>query len=105
MSQYEVRGHKGDQIMNKEQLVRAMAQETGMSLKKMAIAVDAFTSCVETAVSKDDKVTLVGFGTYSAQARAARKCRNPRTGEEILVPAKKAPVFKAGKAFKDAVKA
>ena len=66
-------------------------------------AVNALFASVEEARVKDDKVQVIGFGTFEVKAREARKGRNPQTGEEITIPASKNPVFKAGKALKDAL--
>ena len=68
-----------------------------------AKVVDAFTSTVTTALKKGDTVTLIGFGTFAVSKRAARTGRNPQTGKELKIPARKAPAFRAGKALKDAV--
>lgn len=89
--------------MNKAELISAVAQKSGLTKKDSEAAIDAFMSVVEDALSKQEKVVLVGFGTFEVKARAARKGRNPQTKEEITIPASKAPVFKAGKALKDKV--
>ncbi|HOQ76052.1 MAG TPA: HU family DNA-binding protein [Thermoclostridium sp.] len=89
--------------MNKAELISAVAQQSGLTKKDSEAAIDAFISVVEDALSKQEKVVLVGFGTFEVKARAARKGRNPQTKEEITIPASKAPVFKAGKALKDKV--
>ena len=68
-------------------------------------ALNAFTDVVTDTLIKGDKVQLVGFGSFEVKDRAARTARNPRTGDELTVPASKAPIFKAGKALKEAVKA
>ena len=90
--------------MNKAELISAVAQQTGLTKKDSEAAIDAFVSVVEDTLSKQEKVVLVGFGTFEVKERAARKGRNPQTKEEIMIPASKAPVFKAGKSLKDAVK-
>jgi len=90
--------------MNKSELVAAIAEEAGISKAAAEKAVAAFTNSVVNALKKGDKVSLVGFGTFEVVQRAARTARNPRTQETIQVPASKAPRFKPGKAFKDAVK-
>ena len=87
--------------MNKVELVEAMAEKAGISKKDAEAALKAFISTVEGALKKDDKVQLVGFGTFEVSKRAARKGRNPQTGEEMKIKASKTPKFKAGKAFKD----
>ncbi|ODU44768.1 HU family DNA-binding protein [uncultured Aquimonas sp.] len=89
--------------MNKAELVAAIADHAELTKTQAAAVVDAFTSTITKALKKGDTVTLVGFGTFSVRKRAAREARNPRTGETIKLKASKAPVFKAGKAFKDAM--
>ncbi|MBE5313830.1 MAG: HU family DNA-binding protein [Xanthomonadales bacterium] len=89
--------------MNKAELVAAIADHAELTKTQAAAVVDAFTSTVTKALKKGDTVTLVGFGTFSVRKRAAREARNPRTGETIKLKASKVPVFKAGKAFKDAI--
>ncbi|MDO4543689.1 MAG: HU family DNA-binding protein [Clostridia bacterium] len=90
--------------MNKTELIAAVADKAGMSKKDAEKAVAAVLNTVEEALKADEKVSLVGFGTFEAKARPARKGHNPATGEEIDIPASKAPTFKAGKALKDALK-
>ena len=89
--------------MNKVELIAAVAEKAELSKKDAEKAVAAFLESVEEAVASGDKVQLVGFGTFEVRAREARTGRNPRTKETITIPASKQPVFKAGKAFKDAV--
>lgn len=89
--------------MNKTELVAAMAETSGLSKKDCETALNAFTEVVEKALKDGDKVQLVGFGSFEVKARAARTGRNPRTKEPVEIPASKAPVFKAGKALKDAI--
>jgi len=89
--------------MNKNELVVAMAEKTGLSKKDCAAALDAFTGSVQDALKAGDKVSLVGFGAFETKVRHERVGRNPRTKEEVKIPACKAPVFKAGKALKDAL--
>ncbi len=89
--------------MNKNELIDAIAKETNLSKKDAGKALDAITSSISTALKKKDKVQLVGFGTFEVSKRAARKGKNPQTGEEIKIPAATVPKFKAGKALKDAV--
>ena len=89
--------------MNKSELIAAVAAKTGETKKNAETAVDAFVEVITEALSKGDKVQLVGFGSFEVRKRAARKGRNPQTKEEIKIPASKAPVFKAGKALKDVV--
>ena len=89
--------------MNKSEMVAAIAERTGLSKKDAEKALAAFIDETTAALRKGDKVQLVGFGSFEVKPRAARKGRNPQTKEVINIPASKAPVFKAGKAFKDEV--
>ncbi|MFO7760743.1 MAG: HU family DNA-binding protein [Thermodesulfobacteriota bacterium] len=90
--------------MNKSELVNNMASEAGISKVAAEKALNAFMDSVTKVLSKDDKVTLVGFGTFSVKNRAARQGRNPQTGENIKIPARKVPRFKAGSKLSNAVK-
>jgi DNA-binding protein HU-beta len=95
--------------MNKTDLVKVVKEtvsETleGVTLKDTAVFVDATIKTIQDAVVNGDKVQIVGFGTFETATRAARVGRNPQTGENISIPESKSPKFKAGKAFKDAVK-
>ena len=89
--------------MNKSDLVAAMSAKTGDTKKNSEATLNAFIDVVTAALAKGEKVQLVGFGSFETRKRAARKGRNPRTKEEIKIPASTAPVFKAGKALKDLV--
>lgn len=89
--------------MNKVELVTAVAEKAQLSKKDAERAVDAVVESIQDALSKGDKVGLVGFGTFEVRERAARKGRNPQTGQEIDIAATKVPVFKAGKGFKDSI--
>ena len=89
--------------MNKTDLIAAIAENAGLSKKDADKALVATLDAIESALKNDEKVVLVGFGTFETKARAERKGRNPSTGKEITIPASKAPVFKAGKVLKDAV--
>ncbi len=89
--------------MNKVELVASVAEKAGLSKKDAEKAVAAVIDTVVAAVAKNDKVQLIGFGTFELRERAARTGLNPRTKETITIAASKQPVFKAGKAFKDAV--
>lgn len=89
--------------MNKSDLIAAIAAKTGSTKKDAEATLNAFVDVVTDSLVKGDKVQLVGFGSFEVRKRAARKGRNPRTKEEIKIPASKAPVFKAGKALKDLV--
>ena len=89
--------------MNKAELVGAVAEKTGFSKKDAEKAVTAVFASIEGSLAKNEKVQLVGFGTFEVKARAARTGRNPQTKETITIPATKVPGFKAGKALKEAV--
>ncbi len=89
--------------MNKVELVASVAEKAGLSKKDAEKAVAAVIDSIVGAVAKDDKVQLIGFGTFELRTRAARTGRNPQTKATITIPASKQPAFKAGKAFKDAV--
>ena len=91
--------------MNKTELVAAMAEQAGLSKKDAEAALKAFTDVVAAELKKDEKVQLVGFGTFEVAKREAREGRNPQTGETMKIAASKAPKFKAGKALKDMVNA
>ncbi|MEM1974160.1 MAG: HU family DNA-binding protein [Thermoplasmata archaeon] len=90
--------------MTKAELIDAIAKKAGLTKKKSAQAVDAIVESIIEALKKGDKVTLVGFGTFSVTKRKPRKGRNPKTGEEVKIPATKSPKFTPGKAFKEAIK-
>ena len=89
--------------MNKTELIAAMAEKSELTKKDAGAALDAFTATVEDALKAGDKVQLVGFGTFEVKARAARTGINPQTKKPVKIAASKAPAFKAGKAFKDAL--
>lgn len=89
--------------MNKTELVNAVAEKAGLSKKDADAAVAAFVDTIVETTKSGDKVALVGFGTFEVKDRAARTGINPLTKEKIEIAASKAPSFKAGKAFKDAV--
>jgi DNA-binding protein HU-beta len=89
--------------MNKQELIAEIATEAGLSKAAAAKVVDAFTDTVTAALKKGDSVTLIGFGTFTVSERAARTGRNPQTGKELKIAARKAPAFRAGKALKDAL--
>jgi DNA-binding protein HU-beta len=89
--------------MNKSDLVSSIADKSDISKKDAEKALNAFLETVEEALTKGDKVQLVGFGSFEVRERAERKGRNPQTREEITVPASKAPVFRVGKALKDMI--
>ena len=89
--------------MNKGELIEAVAGSAGLSRADATKAVDAVLDNVTRTLARGESVSLVGFGTFSVKARAARMGRNPRTGEAIHIKASNVPGFKAGKALKDAV--
>ncbi|MDD3429036.1 MAG: HU family DNA-binding protein [Oscillospiraceae bacterium] len=89
--------------MTKADLITKVAEDASLTKKDAEKAVSAVLEAVTDALVNGDKVALVGFGTFEVRNRPARKGRNPRTKEEITIPATKAPAFKAGKALKDAV--
>ncbi len=89
--------------MNKSELIDHVADAAGLSKADAGRAVEAVVSGVTNALKQGDTVAVVGFGTFQVRARAARTGRNPKTKETIQIPASKNPVFKAGKALKDAV--
>ena len=90
--------------MNKTELIAAVAETTGMSKKDTEAVVNAALNTITAAMSKGDKVQLVGFGSFEVKNRAARTGLNPKTKEPVKIAASKVPTFKAGKALKDAVK-
>ena len=89
--------------MNKTELIAAIAEKTGLSKKDSEAAVSAVVDTITEALKAEDKVQLVGFGSFEVKKRAARTGRNPQAGETIEIAAAKLPVFKAGKALKDAI--
>ncbi len=90
--------------MNRSDLIASMAASAGISKAAAERALNAFVDGVAGALKGGDKVSLVGFGTFSVSNRAARTGRNPRTGAVIQIPASKVPKFKPGKGLKDAIK-
>ena len=89
--------------MTKEQLVKAVAAEAGVTQREAARAVDGFMEAVREALARGEEVRLVGFGTFLVRERAARKGRNLRTGEEIAIPARRVVVFRPGSDLAGAV--
>ena len=89
--------------MNKKELINAIAEQAELSKKDAAKAVEAFVEVVTNSLKEDDKVQLIGFGTFEVRERAAREGHNPHTGAKIQILAAKVPAFKAGKALKDAI--
>lgn len=90
--------------MNKTELVAAVAAKAAISKKDADAAVNATIDAIAEALKANDKVALVGFGTFEVRNRAARMGKNPQTGAAIKIAASKVPAFKAGKALKDALK-
>ncbi len=89
--------------MNKSDLVRAIAAKTDVTQRDCEAMLKAFTDSVMKAVSKGEKVSMVGFGSFGVVKRKARTGRNPATGQKIKIPTKKVPKFTAGKEFRDKV--
>lgn len=89
--------------MNKAELIASVAEKTDLTKKDAEKAVSAVLETIEEALAKGEKVQLVGFGTFEIRERAARKGRNPQTGEVIDIAAAKVPVFKPGKALRESV--
>lgn len=89
--------------MNKEELVQEVSKKAKTTQKDAAEIISVTMDVITKTVAKGKKVTLVGFGTFEARKRAARTGRNPQSGQEIQIPAKKVPVFTAGKKFKEMV--
>lgn len=94
---------KKENIMNKSQLIAKIATDAGLTKVQATAALQAVEVGIIEALVNGDEVTMVGFGTFKVTERKAKKGRNPATGEAIQIPAKKAPIFKAGEALKDAV--
>lgn len=89
--------------MNKQELLSAMAEKTGLTKKDTEAALAAFISTVQDALKSGDKVQLIGFGSFEVRDRAERMGKNPLTGAAMKIPAAKVPAFKAGRALKDLV--
>lgn len=90
--------------MNKSDLIAAVAAKTGETKKNAEASINALIDVIAESLKDGEKIQVVGFGSFEVRERAERKGRNPQTGKEMKIAAKKAPVFKAGKALKDAVK-
>lgn len=90
--------------MTKTEIIRNVASSTDVSIKTAEAVVNNFLNQIAAALAMDDKVQLIGFGTFETRERKAKVGRNPRTGEEIAIAAMKVPAFKAGALLKDAVK-
>ncbi|MEB9552359.1 HU family DNA-binding protein [Bacillus cereus] len=90
--------------MNKTELTKIVAERAELTQKEAAAAAQAVLDTITTALANEEKVQILGFGTFEVRERSARTGRNPQTGEEMQIAASKAPAFKAGKELKDAVK-
>jgi len=89
--------------VNKSQLVDAVKQKTDLTKKDIEVVVNTVFACVEEALVEGDKVAIAGFGTFAVRERAERKGKNPKTREDIVVPAAKVPVFRPFKTLKEAI--
>ena len=89
--------------MNKSELVASIAEKSKLTKKDSETVLNAFIEIVGASLKKREKITLIGFGTFEARKRAARKGMNPQTKEELKIPAKTVPVFKPGSALKEIV--
>ncbi|ADX02994.1 HU family DNA-binding protein [Acinetobacter baumannii] len=89
--------------VTKKHIAETIAKKVGISKSQAEEALNTFESIIQGSLADGDQVTLVGFGTFAVKDRAARKGRNPKTGEEIQIAATKVPTFKPGKALKEAV--
>ena len=90
--------------MNKTELVDAVAKQAELSKQDAKKAVEALFETISNTLAKEEKIQLIGFGTFEVRERAARTGRNPQTGEEMTIPSSKVPAFKPGKELKEAVK-
>jgi DNA-binding protein HU-beta len=89
--------------MNKAELIDSVAQKAGISKKDAGIAIEAMLDSINNALAQGERVQLTGFGTFEVRSREERRGRNPQTGAEIRIPARRAPVFRAGKAMKESL--
>ncbi|MCD8552999.1 MULTISPECIES: HU family DNA-binding protein [Seleniivibrio] len=89
--------------MNKKELIEKIAEMSGLKKSDAEKALKAFEEATVEALKANDKVTLVGFGTFSVSERKERKGRNPQSGKEMTIPSKRVPKFTAGKLFKDSI--
>lgn len=89
--------------MSKEELVKNIAEKSGLTKKDSEKALNSLLECIKETLAKGEKIQLVGFGTFEVRERAERVGRDPRTGKEIKIPARMVPVFKPGKSLKEAV--
>ncbi|MFL1672469.1 HU family DNA-binding protein [Paenibacillus dendritiformis] len=90
--------------MNKQELIAAVSEKTGLTKKDTGTILEAFTEVVTDTLAQGDKVQIVGFGTFETRQRAARKGRNPQTGEEMDIPESVVPAFKPGGKLKETIK-
>ncbi|MGA5716787.1 HU family DNA-binding protein [Bacillus bombysepticus] len=90
--------------MNKTELIKIVAEKAELTQKDAATATQAVLDAITNALANEEKVQLIGFGTFEVRERSARTGRNPQTGEEMQIAASKTPAFKAGKELKEAVK-
>lgn len=90
--------------MNKAELTSALADKGGLSKAAAGQSLDALIDVISRTLKRGEKITVVGFGVFSVRKRVARTGRNPKTGDPVKIPAAKTPIFKAGKALKDAIK-
>jgi len=90
--------------MTRDCIIGYVAEKAGMTKKQAGLALNATLDCITGALKAGDKVSLIGFGTFCVSARKARTGINPKTKEKILIPASKAPVFRAGSKLKESVK-
>lgn len=90
--------------MNKSEIIAIVADQANLNKRQAETCIDAFLECICDGLASGEKVVISGFGTFEVRDRIARSGRNPRTGEEIVIPGQKTPAFKAGKLLKDAVK-
>ena len=89
--------------MRKPELAAAIAEQTGLTKDKSSEVIPVITDQIAKALSEDDKISLIGFGTFSRRSRAERKGKNPQTGAELIIPASNTAAFKPGKSLKDKV--
>ena len=90
--------------MNKAELIDAVATKSELTKQDSRKAVDALFETISNTLAKEEKIQLLGFGTFEVRERAERTGRNPQTGEEMTIPASKVPAFKPGKELKEAIK-
>jgi DNA-binding protein HU-beta len=93
-----------DLNMNKAELIDAVATKSDLTKQDSKKAVDALFETISNTLAKEEKIQLLGFGTFEVRERAERTGRNPQTGEEMTIPASKVPAFKPGKELKEAIK-